>query len=639
MADQRRPHLSDADRVLVIDTVAGARVIAERVLDPLRARSLVGFSVHPDHGPDVIDRTHAELAAWSDRLDVVLLTTSEATWELQRRLPEGLAVHGDALRVWHPGCHPGDLSSTHPLRVRTKASTSAEHEAWAVETLSGAPPRDVPRLADQLAVVVRVEPDEVVVRLSDGLSAVLPLDLIADLPVATTTGVAPERLVRVAQGLQVRVVGRDGTGRVVVSALPFAPDPIARLWHQCEVEDTVLARVVRTRNHGALLELLPGVVGLLHIGEVAEGWVGQIGDRLARHDVVGVRIVARKDGRIHLSMRDVDATPLRPALLPDGPPWLPLAPLAHPDESLRPQVAELPPLEPQADDDLVSTGDARSAWSDASLLADLELGLGASLAARQDLRDAATGASRQLDRLRLEGRALVAALEKDLAEVRHRVLAALHETGSNVLAPVNDALEAARSEARWMRQQLSDLQREREDLRTELDHARRRTAAAELRAEQARSEARQQRDRATAARAELEAQAPAAARFLHALQANWRRRTTTDDRDRYPWQDPALGADFLTSLARVEGVGLERVHDVCADVACGRASDRPALGVHPLRATDLSGAPQQVRADGARAFRASLQAHTAAARRLHYWSLPDGRVELARIGYHDDFSI
>jgi hypothetical protein len=30
---------------------------------------------------------------------------------------------------------------------------------------------------------------------------------------------------------------------------------------------------------------------------------------------------------------------------------------------------------------------------------------------------------------------------------------------------------------------------------------------------------------------------------------------------------------------------------------------------------------------------------TAAARRLHYWRLPGGRVELAKIVYHDDFSI
>ena len=37
--------------------------------------------------------------------------------------------------------------------------------------------------------------------------------------------------------------------------------------------------------------------------------------------------------------------------------------------------------------------------------------------------------------------------------------------------------------------------------------------------------------------------------------------------------------------------------------------------------------------------RCNLQAGTAAARRLHYWQLPDGGIELAKIVYHDDFSI
>jgi hypothetical protein len=46
-----------------------------------------------------------------------------------------------------------------------------------------------------------------------------------------------------------------------------------------------------------------------------------------------------------------------------------------------------------------------------------------------------------------------------------------------------------------------------------------------------------------------------------------------------------------------------------------------------------------VREDGARAWRVSLQSNTPAARRLHYWVLPDGSIELAKVGVHDDMSI
>jgi hypothetical protein len=86
-------------------------------------------------------------------------------------------------------------------------------------------------------------------------------------------------------------------------------------------------------------------------------------------------------------------------------------------------------------------------------------------------------------------------------------------------------------------------------------------------------------------------------------------------------------------------VSRERVIDTCAHVASGRAADIPGLELHALRSSDGGGTPQRVRADGARAWRCSLQANTAAARRLHFWRMPDGGIELAKIVYHDDFSI
>ena len=49
--------------------------------------------------------------------------------------------------------------------------------------------------------------------------------------------------------------------------------------------------------------------------------------------------------------------------------------------------------------------------------------------------------------------------------------------------------------------------------------------------------------------------------------------------------------------------------------------------------------PIRTRADGAVAWRASLQVKTASARRIHYWALPNQRIELARIALHDDYDI
>jgi hypothetical protein len=36
---------------------------------------------------------------------------------------------------------------------------------------------------------------------------------------------------------------------------------------------------------------------------------------------------------------------------------------------------------------------------------------------------------------------------------------------------------------------------------------------------------------------------------------------------------------------------------------------------------------------------ATLQTNSPAARRLHYWELPGAGIELAKVVYHDDFSI
>jgi hypothetical protein len=47
----------------------------------------------------------------------------------------------------------------------------------------------------------------------------------------------------------------------------------------------------------------------------------------------------------------------------------------------------------------------------------------------------------------------------------------------------------------------------------------------------------------------------------------------------------------------------------------------------------------RVRNDGAIAWRASLQVNTPSARRIHYWVLPSGQIELARVAAHDDFDI
>jgi hypothetical protein len=130
--------------------------------------------------------------------------------------------------------------------------------------------------------------------------------------------------------------------------------------------------------------------------------------------------------------------------------------------------------------------------------------------------------------------------------------------------------------------------------------------------------------------------------FLKAVRVAYARRFDEGERQRYPLARMRVGREFLARWAALEGVSLEKVLDVCAEVACLRAHEIPAREVHPLR-FGAPGAPVRVRVrDGARAWRCSLQDGTPSARRLHWWDVPgkDGRViEFASVGVHDDMGI
>lgn len=179
-----------------------------------------------------------------------------------------------------------------------------------------------------------------------------------------------------------------------------------------------------------------------------------------------------------------------------------------------------------------------------------------------------------------------------------------------------------------LRNEVRALAEDRRRALEELGKAKERIRALELRVRQARGRNRLQ-----------EAEPLDAERFKALLQQSYDARYLGDDKRRYPLREVRLGSRFLQTVERLEGVDLEKIVDVCADVGARRAHEMPAREVHVLR-TGEGGAPQRTRSsDGAQAWRCALQINTPSARRLHWWELPGGGVELASVGPHDDFSI
>jgi hypothetical protein len=103
-----------------------------------------------------------------------------------------------------------------------------------------------------------------------------------------------------------------------------------------------------------------------------------------------------------------------------------------------------------------------------------------------------------------------------------------------------------------------------------------------------------------------------------------------------------VGREFLGRLRDLDGISVEKVVEVCAQVASGRAHELAGRETHELHEGE-GGSPARVRAgDGAKAWRCSLQDNTASARRLHWWEIPgrNGKtIEFASVAVHDDFSI
>lgn len=128
-----------------------------------------------------------------------------------------------------------------------------------------------------------------------------------------------------------------------------------------------------------------------------------------------------------------------------------------------------------------------------------------------------------------------------------------------------------------------------------------------------------------------------ARQLLHEISTAWLLRHPEAERDAYPLRDAVVGPAFLDSVDQTAGIERERVIEGCMDVLTRRAYEINSRNVRPYRSSKAASAPQRVRADGATAWRANLQADTPAARRLMWWELPNGHVELARVGTHDDY--
>ena len=77
-----------------------------------------------------------------------------------------------------------------------------------------------------------------------------------------------------------------------------------------EVGQIYEGRVAKLMDFGALVTILPGKDGLVHISEISDDRVERVSDKLNEGDIIRVKVLeVDRRGRIRLSMRSLDAVP------------------------------------------------------------------------------------------------------------------------------------------------------------------------------------------------------------------------------------------------------------------------------------------------------------------------------------------
>jgi|GEM_PF-6854624 len=674
-----------------VETASDVAELAGRVVDPARTHAIVCVTTQPYLQRPMLDVD--ALAARIGDAELWVIARTHHGWELTAALPAELDVYGGASRIWRP---IPSLDAVDPRQHPLFTIYSHEDGAAVSDAIVRALRRErvaAPAVGDELdATITQVFAHGAEMELATGHGGYAANAHLASGPVYHA-----REVVRRGQAVRARVSGAPRTGRdsYMVTLRPFSPDPWQRLGEVYAAGMDVEGVVVGFAGFGAFVELLPGARGLLPNKRVSSDFVYDARDYLEEDDRVVVRVRALDVAaqRAELSLTEVPAdarVESVPSLYADGPPWLlpvaedspvQAAPVAvelvperavvelPPDAAngaptgtsepspLVPDAAAAPvepsPLAPDPAAASIEPSpvalDPASEAIDAAPVGEPEAAVdavSAAVAAAEDaqgeLASAVSETERQLESLRAQARAIVRDLRDDVAAAELRALSIARDESATVLAEARREIDSLRDQADGLRERLRAAERDRGQLIGQVRHATERRAAGERRVAEAEAARNAARDDAERLRDQLDLidGSDPARRLVREIHHAWTTSYRSDhDRAAYPFREPTIGPAFVASIEATPGVSRERILEVCAHVAVGRAFEIPSLALHQLHDGDRGDTPARVRDDGATAWRVNLQTKAASARRLHYWQLRDGRVELSKVGVHDDFTI
>lgn len=636
------------ERVRTSDDVTA---LAARILAP-RQRPLVVVSSDPRTDGFVLDVD--ELADdVRDIADLVLISTGDLTRELDALLPDKTQVYGGAGRSY-----PVDFGSDSdwrrsPLRFPSaKATQQLVGDVLGQAAAAGAFEQPSARRVEASGVVRGF--------IADDSRALVDIDGRGPATISRELTHPPIPLSwSLRKGQRVTgVLDLDTRLLLVEQPTPTTAQLADAFPHRC----VTLALVSKVSPARAALLLHPSAEFTLRRADVSSNPLDTVDLLVAEGDVVAARVAHLSDGTLHLSLTDVDddeqvVPPL--SLTTGGPPWLeearPLTlqttdaagDLAALDEAA---AARIPGGDPAAALTPALTGegsvgeDVRGGTTAASAPPTSQPAPDASAPAPRPMpgpglhhvdppsaehvpaaepaapvADSAPGAALQSVQLQLAAeRARSADLERRLAE------AAADDSSISRLRA-----QASGAEAR-LREELA----ERGDLEKQLRELKEQHRATTRAVRQARQAAPIPTGDDRDARRSRWATDEGWVR--HEVYLAWVDRIEPAERESWTIGGYQVGPEFAASLDLLDAGQFAKAMKAVVDAVTGRIRDIPSREVHPLREGDGASAPDVVRADGGKCYRAYIEQKTSAARRLHYWVLPGGDIELGRIVIHDD---
>ncbi|MGY2744846.1 hypothetical protein [Arthrobacter sp. UYCu723] len=585
------------------EVVSSGKNLALRITAPGRTKPAVVISWHPEQEQNRID-VSGIVREVRGLADVFWLENGPESYAFGDHLPAGAHVFGNAARVYSADLRWMQDVFQSPLRQardRPAAARAAEDVIEDVLSLiTVVPPKATPARSAGRRVRGTIKAfasagSRAIVELPDGSCCSIQRERV----------VPPVRLdwmLSLGQSVEGELNDEDKT--LDINRLKSVP----RLAELYRSGDLVLALAEQVSANSAKLTLYPGSSWAVAAARISSNPLDTADSLVTEGEVVVARFL-RERGAVVLSLLDVDdgaEVQPAPALLMGGTPWLqagrhlaeqstagrtfPAASIGHPGGAGTPDPGST------AADSLPLPAKPSTALR--SALLQLESGR-RKIAGLQELVSATSRAGAGLVRLQQEHDEL-----KLLLEAERELAGALHaelETERGRVAKHREDLRRLRTRNRESQQALQRAAADSDGLFVTSDD-----------------------------------------RLRHDVYLSWARNTLPTDKARQPLpREWAAGPGFAASLYAFTEPGvvakaLKAAVGILTGTAERTATRSTAREIHPLRENAGGDAPQLRREDGAKCFRAAIEQNVPAARRLHFWKLPDGTIELSRVVVHDD---